>query len=214
MRKPLCLVFVCQRLPQSCSLPLSSLLLSSCFCRLLSLTLSPSHPHSACLRAAHCYNYTLLPPSLLLLITFCLSPPHPHTLTSSHTYTRTQSKSPIKQSYVLPSHPHTLTLCIISLASTHRHTLIRIYPSPLILTLSYPIHPLTVTPSFIPLSPTPPHPHTMYHTSHLHTIISLTSTHRHTLVYTTPSHTLTPSHPPTLKVRPPLVRPQPGLLLV
>ena len=104
--------------------------------------------------ASELLTATLLPPSLLLL----LSPPvsHPHTLTPSHPCTRThvlpQSKSPIKHSYVLPSHPHTLTLCIISLTSTHRHTLIRIYPLPShphTLTLSYPSHPLAVTPSFI-----------------------------------------------------------------
>ena len=146
MRKPLWLVFVCQRLPQSCSLPLSSLLLSSCFCRLLSPTLTPSHP-------------------------LTLTPSHLHTLTSSHPYTCThvlpQSKSPIKHSYVLPSHPHTLTLCIISLASTHRHTLICIYPLP--------SHPHTPTLSY------PSHIHSQSHPRLYHSLPH--------------PHTLTPSHP-------------------
>ena len=161
MRKPLCLVFVCQRLPQSCSLPLSSLLLSSCFCRLLSLTLSPSHPHSACLRAAHCYNYTLLPPSLLLLIAFCLSPPHPHTLIRVHMCYHNLNHqlnihmcsphTPTPSHYVsYPSHPLTVTPSYVyTPLPSHPHTL----------TLSYPSHPLAVTPSFIPLPPTPSHPH-------------------------------------------------------
>ena len=158
--------------------------------------------------ASELLTATLLPPSLLLL----LSPPvsHPHTLTPSLPYTRThvlpQSKSPSKHSYVLPPHPHTLTLCIISLAPSH---LIRIYPLP-----SHP-HTLTLL-STLPHTLTPSHPHTIIsHTStHCHTLVytppptpshphTLTlsyHTHpqRHTLVCTTPSHTLTPSPPHTL----------------
>ena len=156
MRKPLCLVFVCQRLPQSCSLLLSSLLLSSCFCRLLSLTLTPSLPHSACLRAAHCYNYTLLPPSLLLLITFCLSPPHPRTLT--HVL-------PQSQLNMLP-HPHTMYHIPRIHSLSHPHTYI---PSPL--SSSHP-HTIVSLPSTALVYITPSH--TLTH-SHSRTLTGTSS---------------------------------------
>ena len=121
--------------------------------------------------ASELLTATLLPPSLLLL----LSPPlsHPHILTPSHPHTlmytctmysvKPQFKSPIQDSYVLPSHFHTPTCTLTphTLTPSHPHTMIMHSPH-----IHSPSHPHTcVTPSFIPLPPTPSPPPTLTGTS-------------------------------------------------